>query len=151
MQLLVQPKATVPVDQSCFGLCQSGNKTCPANLSSCPSSVNFQAWKGNSLFLLSCYKFLMQTIACGSIRRSMFSGGVLNWKKPTKYPRSVYFSQSEHFAISLSRLLPEVVTAIYYSCTTTITKSSPTPPLNQSRHVLPCEARLRNPENRSVL
>lgn len=88
----------------------------------------------------------MQTIACGSIRRSMFSGGVLDWKKLTKYPRSVYFSQSEQSAISLSRLLPEVVTAINYSCTTTITKSSPTPPpLNQSRHALPCEARLRSP------
>ncbi|KAF7880114.1 uncharacterized protein EAF02_007751 [Botrytis sinoallii] len=93
----------------------------------------------------------LQSIACGSIRRCMFSGGVLNWKKLTKYPRSVYSSQSEHFAISLSRLLPEVVTAINYSCTTTITKSSPAPPLNQSRHALPCEARLRSPENHSVL
>ncbi|KAF7921113.1 uncharacterized protein EAE97_011381 [Botrytis byssoidea] len=129
----VQPKATVPVDLPCFGLCQSRNKTCPVNLSSCH------------------YYFLMQTIACGSIRRSMFSGGVLNWKKLTKYPRSVYFSQSEHFATSLSRLLPEVVTAINFSCTTTFTKSSPTPPLNQSRHALPCEARLRSPENHSVL
>ncbi|CCD48788.1 predicted protein [Botrytis cinerea T4] len=80
------------------------------------------------------YKFLMQTIVCGSIRRSMFSGGVLNWKKLTKYPR----------------LLPEVVNAINHFCTT-ITKSSPTPPLDQSRHVLSCEARLRNPEKHSVL
>ncbi|KAF7888920.1 hypothetical protein EAF00_009220 [Botryotinia globosa] len=104
----VQPKATVPVDLPCFGLCQSRNKTCPIHV----------------------------------------SGAVLNWKKLTKYPRSVYFSQSEHFAISLTGLLLEVVTAINYS---TIAKSLPTPPLNQSRHALPCEARLRSPENHSVL
>ncbi|KAF7927005.1 uncharacterized protein EAE98_006389 [Botrytis deweyae] len=140
MQLLVQPEATVPVDLPCFGLCQSRNKTCPLG-----REIHY------SNFRVISFLCKLQSITCGSIRRSMFSGGVLNWKKLTKYPRSVYFSQSEHFAISLSRLLPEVVTAINYSCTTTIAKSSPAPPLNQSRHALPCEARLRSPENHSVL
>ncbi|KAF7929009.1 hypothetical protein EAE99_004753 [Botrytis elliptica] len=124
MQLLVQPEATVPVDLPCFGLCQSRNKTCPLG-----REIHY------SNFRVISFLCKLQSIACGSIHRSMFSGVSLSI---LRYHYQDYYQKS---------LLPLIIPAPPQ----TIAKSSPAPPLNQSRHALPCEARLRSPENHSVL